>query len=53
MNGQTEVRLYIDLMNSETGIGDYVGKQLAQRLPALLPARRSRHPWPKLRRDFA
>ena len=37
MNGQTEGRLYIDLMNSETCIGDYIGKQLAQRLPALSP----------------
>jgi len=25
------------LMNSETGIGDYIGKQLAQRLPTLSP----------------
>ena len=37
MNGQTEGRLYIDLMDSEARIGDNVGKQLAQRLPALSP----------------
>jgi transposase len=37
MNGQTEGRLNIDLMNSETRIGDYIGKQLAQRLPTLPP----------------
>ena len=35
MNGQAKGRLYIDLMNSETGIGDYIGKQLTQRLPTL------------------
>jgi hypothetical protein len=27
----------IDLMNSETRIGDHIGKQLAQRLPTLSP----------------
>ena len=37
MNGQAEGRLYIDLMNSETRIGDYIGKQPAQRLPTLSP----------------
>src|SRR5271154_4213278 len=37
MNGQTEGRLYIHLMNSETRVGDNIGKQLAQRLPALSP----------------
>ena len=37
MNSQTEGGLYIDLMDSETRIGDYIGKQLAQRLPALSP----------------
>jgi hypothetical protein len=38
MNSQPEGGLYIDLMDSETRIGDYIRKQLAQRLPAL-PAR--------------
>ena len=37
MNGQAKRRLYIDLMNSETSIGDYIGKQLTQRLPTLSP----------------
>ena len=37
MNGQAKSRLYIDLMNSETRIGDNIRKQLAQRLPALSP----------------
>jgi hypothetical protein len=37
MNSQTEGRLYIDLMNSKTRIGDHIGKQLAQRLPTLPP----------------
>ena len=33
MNGQTKGRLDIDLMNSETRIGDYIRKQVAERLP--------------------
>ena len=37
MNRQTEGRLYIDLMNAETRIGDYIGKQLTERLPTLSP----------------
>ncbi len=36
-NGQPKGRLYIDLMNSKTRIGDHVGKQFAQCLPALSP----------------
>ena len=38
MNGEAYLRLQGELMNSESAVGDYVGEQFAQRLPALSPS---------------